>query len=81
MRFANLLTAVAATSLVAAPAIANPASSLSVVKASTATKKSSNLAGTVGGVPIIAGLIGVGILAGVVILVADHEDDDQPDSN
>jgi hypothetical protein len=66
----------------AAPAIAGPASSLSVVKASTATTKSSDLAGAVGGVPILAGLIGIGILAGVVVLIVDHEnDDDQPDSN
>ncbi|MGA1797732.1 hypothetical protein VH567_03015 [Sphingomonas sp. 4RDLI-65] len=63
----------------AAPATPNAAQSLSVassVRAGTATKKSSKLAG----VSIAPLLIGVGILAGVTYLIVDHEDDNS-DSN
>lgn len=81
MRISNLLTALAATTLMAAPAMAGPASSLSVVKASTKSKSSSDLAGA-GAPPILIGAIGLAFLAGVVVLTVDAlDDDDQPDSN
>lgn len=63
----------------AAPAASNSAQSLSVsssVRAGTATKKSSKLAGA----SIAPIVIGVGILAGVTYLIVDHEDDNS-DSN
>ncbi|MFV0623618.1 hypothetical protein ACBY01_06365 [Sphingomonas sp. ac-8] len=79
----KFLTAIAATTLVAAPvaASANPAASLSVAKsarASTSSDKSSDLAG-VGTLPLVlvAGIAAIGIIA----IVNESDDDDFPDSN
>lgn len=79
MRMGKLLTAVVASSLIAAPAMANSAASLSVaknVKASTSATKSNELAG--GGI-----FIGILAFAAVAagIYVAVDSDDDAPDSN
>ncbi len=63
----------------AAPTATNSAQSLSVassVRAGTATKKSSKLAGA----SVVPIAIGIGILAGVTYLIVDHEDDNS-DSN
>lgn len=66
----------------AAPAVANPAGSLSIssVRAGTPTSKTNKLAGLQDSslVPIV---IGIGIIAGVTYLIVDHEDDDNSDSN
>jgi hypothetical protein len=75
----KLLTAVVASSMIAAPAMANGAASLSTAntaKASTSAKKSNELAG--GGI-----LIGILAFAAVAagIYVAVDEDDDAPNSN
>ncbi|MFZ3482497.1 hypothetical protein [Sphingomonas sp. 3-13AW] len=81
MRIKSLLAAAAAVSFVSAPVMANPASSLSVVKASTPAAKSSKLAGTPGGIPFVAIAAGVAFLVGLVIVTADGLDDDKSDSN
>lgn len=80
MRLTHLLAAVAASSLIAAPAMAKEASSLSVAKAvnakaSTSAKKSNKLAGDA----LVIGVVGVAMAAGVVLAVT--EDDDEADSN
>lgn len=79
MRFRMLLAGLVASSLVAAPAMANSASALSVakatqVRAATPAKKASKLQG----VPVIA-LVGLAAVAiGAIVVVAD---DDNSDSN
>lgn len=77
MRFSTLLVGLVASSLVAAPALANPASSLSVanarvVKAATSPKKANKLSPAVGIVAVGALLIGGALLI---------DDDDKADSN
>jgi hypothetical protein len=79
MRMGKLLTAVVASSLIAAPAMATSATPLSAAnnaKASTSAKKSNELAG--GGI-----LIGILAFAAVAagIYVAVDSDDDAPNSN
>lgn len=76
MRMSKLLAAVAATSLVATPALANTAAPLSVakvasVKASTSSKKSSKLAPAV----LIGVLATVAIVGGAVALADDNNSD------
>ena len=77
MRIRILLAGLVASSLVAAPAMANSASALSVakatqVKAATPAKKASKLQG----VPVIA-LVGLAAVAvGAVVVVADDDDSD-----
>ena len=59
---------------------ANSAKSLSVassVRAGTATKKSSKLAGA----SVVPLVIGAAVIAGVAYLIVDKEDDDNSDSN
>lgn len=78
MRLTHLLAAAAAASLVAAPAMANEASSLSVAKAvnakaSTSAKKSNKIAGDT----VVIGVVGLAMAAGVVLAVTE----DDPDSN
>ena len=78
MRLTHLLAAAAATSLIAAPAMANSASSLSVAKAvnakaSTSAKKSNKIAGDA----VVIGVVGLAMAAGVVLAVTE----DDPDSN
>jgi hypothetical protein len=80
MRMGKLLAAVAATSLLATPAMANSASSLSVAKAvnakaSTSAKKSNKLAGDA----VVIGVIGAAMAAGAILAVT--EDDNDSDSN
>ncbi|MFZ3484895.1 hypothetical protein [Sphingomonas sp. 3-13AW] len=78
MRMGKLLTAVVASSLIAAPAMANGAASLSVaksVKASTSAKQSNELAG--GGI-FIGVLAAAAVIAGIVVAV---DNDDKSDSN
>ena len=82
MGFRVLLAGVMTSSLIAAPAMANSASSLSVakaanVKAVTSSKKSSKL---LEGGPLIALLGGAAIVAGAIVIVAD-DNDSKPDSN
>lgn len=79
MRFSNLLIAgMVASSLVAAPAMANSASALSVAKATnvkvaTSPKKSSKLAE--GALPIVL-LGGAAAVVTTVVLVTDDDDSD-----
>ena len=78
MRLTHLLAAAAATSLIAAPAMANSASSLSVAKAvnakaSTSAKKSNKIAGDA----VVIGVVCLAMAAGVVLAVTE----DDPDSN
>jgi hypothetical protein len=80
MRLKNLLTAVAVSSLVATPALANEASSLSVAKAvnakaATSAKKSNKLSGTT----IAVGLLATAAVVGGIIAITDDNDDS--DSN
>jgi hypothetical protein len=84
MRTSKLLMALAASSLMAAPAIAGPASSLSVAKAysaktSTSAKKSNDLVGLFGGSLLLAGVVAAAVVVGAIVVVAD--DDDDSDSN
>lgn len=81
MRMGKLLAAVAATSLLATPAMANSASSLSVAKAvnakaSTSAKKSNKLAGDA----VVVGVVGAAMVAGAVLAITDDDHDDS-DSN
>lgn len=81
MRMDKLLVGAIASLLVATPAMANPASSLSVAKAmnakaTTPSKKSSNLEGTSA---ILAALGAAAVIAAVVIIADDG--DDAPASN
>jgi SNF family Na+-dependent transporter len=74
MKFAKSFVAVAALSMVAAPAMAasNPAASLSVsksVRASSASGKKNELAG--GGI-IVAVLAAAAVVAGIVIIADDN---------
>lgn len=73
MRMGKLLAAAAVAALVAAPAMANPAASLSVVKASTSSKKSNKLA------PAAGVAIGLVVVGATIAIVAS--DDDDLDSN
>lgn len=73
MRVGKLLAAVAASVLIATPALANPAGSLSVakaasVKAKTSSKKANNIAPELG--------IGLGLLAAGALVVVLVDDDD-----
>ncbi|MFZ3483240.1 hypothetical protein [Sphingomonas sp. 3-13AW] len=80
MRLSNLLVAIAASSLMAAPAMAGSASSLSVVKASTSAKRANALGA--GGPPLPIIIVGIAFVVGAVIVLADDNDDkDRPDSN
>jgi hypothetical protein len=90
MRLSKLLAAVAISSLMTAPAIAGPASTLSVanaaaagtsapVRASTSSKKSNDLAGLLGGSGLLIGAIGVAVVVAGIVVVAS--DDDDADSN
>lgn len=77
MRLTNLLAAAAATSLIAVPAMAKDASSLSVAKAvnakaATSAKKSNKLAGD----SVVIGVVGLAMAAGVVLAVTDDDDSD-----
>lgn len=77
MRLTNLLAAAAATSLIAVPAMAKDASSLSVAKAvnakaATSAKKSNKLAGD----SIVIGVVGIAMATGVVLAVTDDDDSD-----
>ena len=77
MRMRTLLTAIAASSLLVSPALANPASPLSLatsVKASTSAKKSNKLSGEA-----LGAVVGILILA--VPVVGAIESDDDSDSN
>jgi hypothetical protein len=79
MRLTHLLAAAAATSLIAAPAMAKDASSLSVAKAvnakaATSAKKSNKLAGDT----LLIGLVGGAMVVGAVLAVTE---DDDADSN
>ncbi|WP_209308463.1 hypothetical protein [Sphingomonas corticis] len=77
MKLKTLIAAGCAVALAAPPALANPASSLSVSRAATATKgKSSELAapGSIVGLVLAAAVV-----AGGVIIALD--DDDDSDSN
>lgn len=79
MRMGKLLTAVVASSMIAAPAMANGAASLSVAnnaKASTSAKKSNELTG--GGI-LIGVLAAAAVIAGIYVAV--DSDDDAPNSN
>jgi SNF family Na+-dependent transporter len=78
MRFGKILLAAAAVSMAATPALANPASSLSVsnsVRTGSSAGKKSELAG--GGI-IIAVLAVAAVVAGIVIIA---DDNDKADSN
>lgn len=75
MRLTHLLAAAAASSLIAAPAMANDASSLSVAKAATSAKKSNKLAGDT----ILIGLVGGAMAVGTILAITD--DNDEADSN
>ena len=75
MRLKKLLTAVAVSSLIATPALANEASSLSVAKAATSAKKSNKLSGTT----IAVGLLATAAVVGGILAITDDNDDS--DSN
>lgn len=84
MRFGKLLTAVAASSLIAAPALANPAATLSLakvsgVKASTSAGKSNKQAS-----PHISPFLIIGGIAGgaglIAYAVSQNNHDNSPDS-
>jgi hypothetical protein len=84
MKSKNLLAALAATSLVAAPAVAqaaptNPAASLSVAK-SVRASASAGKDRLAGGGGIFAAIIAAGIAAIGVIAIVNSSDDDS-DSN
>ncbi len=81
MRMGKLLAAVAASSLLATPVMANSASSLSVAKAvnakaSTSAKKSNKLAGDA----VVIGIVGGAMAVGAILAVTDDDHDDS-DSN
>lgn len=78
MRMGKLMAAVAASSLIATPVMANSAAPLSVakvanVKAATSTKKANKLAPAI----LIGVLATVAIIGGAVVLA---DSDDTPDS-
>lgn len=80
MRLTKLLAATAAASLIAVPAMAKDASSLSVAKAvnakaATSAKKSNKLAGDT----VVIGVVGLAMATGAVLAITD--DDDDADSN
>ncbi|MCJ2187222.1 hypothetical protein [Novosphingobium beihaiensis] len=80
MRMTKLLAAVAASSLIAAPALANTAAPLSIakvanIKTSTSAKKSNKILGLGA---TTAAIIGAGIVAGAVIIATN--DDNNSDS-
>lgn len=68
---AKWMAALAALSLTATPAVANPARALAPV----------SQASQVGGESFVPWAILVGILAGATLLVINEEDDDEPASN
>jgi len=81
MRLKVLTAAAAVSSLIAVPAVANPASSLSLsnaapVRAAARTARSSHASGV--GIAAIIGAIGV-VAGGIIIAVSAK--DDTPDSN
>lgn len=78
MRLKKLLAAVAASSLIATPALANGASSLSVAKAvnakaATSAKKSNKLSGTTIAVAVLAT---AAIVGGIIAITDDSDDSD-----
>lgn len=78
MRLNKLLAAVAASSLIATPALANGASSLSVAKAvnakaATSAKKSNKLTGTTIAVAVLAT---AAIVGGIIAITDDGDDSD-----
>jgi hypothetical protein len=81
--FAKLLTATAATALVATPIAASVApSSLSVgkaVRASTPTTGTQKAAAGAGGIGAV--VLGALIAGGIIFAVVDSNDDNNPDSN
>ncbi len=85
--FAKILTATAATALVAAPVAAsaaptNAASSLSVgksVRAATPTNGTQKAAAGAGGIAGIA--LGVLLAGGIIYAIVDSSDDNDSDSN
>lgn len=79
MRFAKALMAIAASSLAIAPAMANPASSLSVgsaksVRAATGAGKSSEVAGGF----LIPAIAIVAVITGVILVATDDDKSDSP---
>lgn len=78
MRLSKLLAAVAVSSLIATPALANEASSLSVAKAvnakaATSAKKSNKLSGTTVAVAVLATAAVVG---GIIAITDDGDESD-----
>ncbi|MEZ0495316.1 hypothetical protein [Sphingomonas sp. IW22] len=77
--FGKILTAVAATTIAAAPVVAAPANSLSVakqVRASTVSEKSSKATGSL----LFPALIGAGVVA-ILVVGLTNDGDELPDSN
>lgn len=82
MRISKLLVTVAATALVAAPAMANQASSLSVAKAANVKAKSSaKKANQVAPTGVIVGIAAAAAVGLGIYVAVDEEDEAESDSN
>ena len=79
MKTGLILAAAAVSSLVAVPAFANPAASLSVAKATRASSPSSGKSELAAPGAIIGAVLAAAIVIGGIVIAVD--DDDNSDSN
>ncbi len=79
--FGKFALALAATTMTAAPVLANPAQNLSVAKTVRASTASKNANGALGGGGGLGLIIGAGVIAILVLGLTVGKDDGLPDSN